>query len=54
MGFFYPNITIPKFLAHIQDRDIFTHTIAQTREFVAYFYEQEFNGFTFEVLNFNT
>ena len=41
--YFYPDMPIPKFLAHIQDRDIWTYKIPKTHEFIAYFYEQEFN-----------
>lgn len=48
--YFYPNQKIPKFLAHIQDRDIWTFNVPEsptyvekTSEFVAYFYEQKFD-----------
>lgn len=48
--YFYPNEKIPKFLAHIQDRDIWTQDdpeaatyVPHTAEFVAYFYEQKFD-----------
>ncbi|QGR54334.1 dhh family phosphohydrolase-like protein [Moumouvirus maliensis] len=41
--YFYPNKPIPKFLAHIQDRDIWTFKLDKTDEFLAYFYEQDFN-----------
>jgi uncharacterized protein len=34
---------IPKFLAHIQDRDLWTYSLENTHGFVAYFYEQEQN-----------
>lgn len=42
-NFFYPNDKIPKFLAHIQDRDIWTYELPETNEFVAYFYEEKFD-----------
>jgi len=41
--FFYPDVSIPKFLSHIQDRDIWTHRVPKTSEFVTYFYEQDFD-----------
>ncbi|XWV24767.1 DHH family phosphohydrolase-like protein [Tupanvirus deep ocean] len=41
--YFFPDQPIPKFLAHIQDRDIWTKKYSETSEFVAFFYEQEFD-----------
>lgn len=41
--YFFPDKPIPKFLAHIQDRDIWTYKVPQTSEFITYFYEQEFD-----------
>ncbi|AGF84884.1 DHH family phosphohydrolase-like protein [Moumouvirus goulette] len=41
--FFFPDKPIPKFLAHIQDRDIWTFKLPKTNEFIAFFYEQDFN-----------
>ncbi len=41
--FFYPNDNMPKFLAHIQDRDIWAYRLSETNEFVAYFYEQKYD-----------
>jgi len=40
--FFFPNEPIPRFLAHIQDRDLWTNKIPQTTEFVTYFYNIDF------------
>lgn len=37
------NDPLPRFLAHIQDRDIWTNKIPKTVEFVTYFYEQQFD-----------
>lgn len=39
--FFYPGLQIPKFLAHIQDRDLWSFIVQGTQPFVIYFYEQE-------------
>lgn len=48
--YFYPTTKIPKFLAHIQDRDLWTYMMPEsatyvknTAEFVAFFYEQKFD-----------
>lgn len=41
--FFYANLPIPKFLAYIQDRDIWAKKLSETSLFVAYFYEQDFD-----------
>lgn len=42
--YFYDNSqSIPKFLDHIQDRDIWANQLANTNEFVTYFYQQEMN-----------
>lgn len=41
--YFYPETPIPKFLAYIQDRDIWTYKLPKTSEFITFFYEQEFN-----------
>ncbi|BCS82631.1 DHH family phosphohydrolase-like protein [Cotonvirus japonicus] len=41
--YFFPNQLIPKFLAHIQDRDIWTFKIPRTSEFISYLFEQDFN-----------
>ena len=41
--YFYPEVLILKFLAHIQDRDIWTYKLPNTHEFIAFFYEQKFD-----------
>ena len=41
--FFYPDVSLPKFLQFIQDRDLWTHKLKETSNFVAFFYEQDFN-----------
>nr|AEX62254.1 hypothetical protein mv_R49 [Moumouvirus Monve] len=46
--FFFPDKLISKFLAHIQDRDIWTFKLAKTNEFIAYFNEQDFNFTSWE------
>ena len=38
---FFPNVPIPKFLAHIQDRDIWSEKYPDTDAFVTFFYEQK-------------
>ena len=35
--------SLPKFLAHVNDRDIWEKKMEQNDEFIAYFYEQEFD-----------
>lgn len=42
-GFFNPDKQIPKFLAHIQDRDIWTYKIPYTLAFISYFHDIEYN-----------
>ena len=42
---FFPGEKLPKFLAHIQDRDLWAHKLPETTDFVTFFYEQ---GFDFE------
>ncbi|XWV26010.1 DHH family phosphohydrolase-like protein [Tupanvirus soda lake] len=41
--YFFSDQPIPKFLAYIQDRDIWTKKYPETSEFVAFFYEQDFD-----------
>lgn len=41
--YFYPGTSIPRFLAYIQDRDIWAYKLPKTSEFVTFFYEQEFD-----------
>jgi uncharacterized protein len=40
---FFTDVGMPKFLAYIQDRDIWSKKYEETTEFVTFFYEQEFN-----------
>lgn len=52
--YFFPGYQLPQFLAYIQERDLWTYRIPQTREFVAYFYEQPFDFQLWETyLNLN-
>ena len=39
-AYFFPDTPLPRFLACIQDRDLWTANVPQSNEFVAYFYEQ--------------
>lgn len=41
--YFFPDIPLPQFLAHIQDRDIWSYQIPKTHEFITYFHEQDFD-----------
>src|SRR5579872_2420329 len=40
---FFPLEPLPRFLAYIQDRDLYSRKLTETSEFVAYFYDQEFD-----------
>lgn len=42
-NFFYPETALPRFLEFVQDRDLWTYKFNNTSEFVAFFYEQDFN-----------
>lgn len=46
--FFYPDDHLPRFLAYVQDRDIWAYELSETDEFVAYFYEEKFDFGTWE------
>ncbi|AYV85439.1 MAG: DHH family phosphohydrolase-like protein [Satyrvirus sp.] len=46
--FFFPEEVIPKFLAHIQDRDLWINKLPFNSEFITFFYEQEFDFETWE------
>lgn len=41
--YYFPNEPYPKFLAYVQERDLWTKRIPKTDEFIAFFYEQEFD-----------
>ena len=51
--YFYPNEILPKFLAHIQDRDIWTNSMSDTNDFITYFYQQEMKFDTWDTYNTN-
>lgn len=40
--YFFPTIDLPRFLAFVQDRDIWTNAIPDCESFIIYFYEQPF------------
>jgi len=42
-NYFFPEMSVPKFLAYIQDRDLWTNEYPDLLEFVAYFYELDYN-----------
>ena len=46
--FFFPNVSIPKVLGLIQDRDLWTFKMSGTNEFSTYLFEQEFSFELFE------
>lgn len=46
--YFNPDHELPKFLAYIQDRDIWANKLQNTSEFVTYFYQQEMSFELFE------
>lgn len=46
--YFFPNKNLPQFLAHIQDRDLWTYKIPNTNEFSTYLFEQKFTFELFE------
>lgn len=41
--FYFEDKPLPKFLAHIQDRDIWEFKLADTENFTTYFYEEKFD-----------
>lgn len=42
-GYFFPSETVPRFLLHIQDRDLWRFELDNTREIVAAIYSHEFD-----------
>jgi oligoribonuclease NrnB/cAMP/cGMP phosphodiesterase (DHH superfamily) len=48
--YFFPGNPLPKFLAHIQDRDLWTYKIPGTAELTTYLFQQKFSFEFFEEL----